>query len=125
MGMATLTLSDAAARYDATEDVIRAWHRAGLITAVRVGRRGAAWEFDETVLDREVAQLPRCVHARCDRPVAAPGASCHEHRRADSAKARSRAEQAQVARRQKLEARLTQRVAEQAAEFRAHQAGRL
>jgi hypothetical protein len=76
-----LSLTDAAGRAHVAPKTLKAWHAAGLISAVSVGRRGVSWRFDAETLERELADLPRCAYRDgCDRPVAEEGTGCQAHR---------------------------------------------
>jgi hypothetical protein len=77
----TLGLVAASRRVGVDFRTLKAWHAAGLISALEVGRAGKAWRFDAAIFDREVAALPRCAYSGgCERPVAEAGVGCNDHR---------------------------------------------
>jgi hypothetical protein len=75
-----LTQLEAAERHQIAPKTLKAWHAAGLISALRVNKHGNPIAFDEATLDREIAELPRCPYEDCDRPVAEEGDGCKFHR---------------------------------------------
>ena len=87
-----LSMISAATRAHVAPDTVKAWHAAGLVSAVEVGKPGKAWRFDGATFDREVAALPRCAYSRgCNRPVAEVGTACHAHRLAVEIEGKPRA----------------------------------